>query len=110
MVESDPLKKVDFTGAIFLRRTDELAITLYQDDRSRRYFKDKGMEADFIWLRQNFRAKKSPGLRDKGRAALACTGDQRRRARKNLSSGPQVSQTDTGTPSATKYLVQLWPP
>jgi dipeptidyl aminopeptidase/acylaminoacyl peptidase len=50
MVESDPLKKVDFSSAVFSEATDELAITLYQDDRVRRYFKDKGFEADFRWL------------------------------------------------------------
>jgi dipeptidyl aminopeptidase/acylaminoacyl peptidase len=50
MVESDPLKKVDFGGAIFSEVTDELAMTTYQADRQRRYFKDKGFEADFKWL------------------------------------------------------------
>ena len=50
MVESDPLKKVDFGGAVFSEATDELAITLYQDDHLRRYFKDSGFEADFKWL------------------------------------------------------------
>ena len=33
MVESDPLKKVDFGGAIFSEATDELAMTTY-DRRS----------------------------------------------------------------------------
>ncbi len=50
MVESDPLKRVDFGGAVFSEATDELAITTYDDDRVRRYFKDKGFEADFKWL------------------------------------------------------------
>jgi dipeptidyl aminopeptidase/acylaminoacyl peptidase len=50
MVESDPLKKVDFGTAVFSEATDELAITTYQDDHLRRYFKDKGFEADFKWL------------------------------------------------------------
>jgi dipeptidyl aminopeptidase/acylaminoacyl peptidase len=50
MVESDPLKKVDFGGAVFSEATDELAITTYEDDRVRRYFKDKAFEADFKWL------------------------------------------------------------
>jgi dipeptidyl aminopeptidase/acylaminoacyl peptidase len=49
-VESDPLKKVDFGSATFSEATDELALTSYQDDRTRRYFKDKGFEADFKWL------------------------------------------------------------
>jgi dipeptidyl aminopeptidase/acylaminoacyl peptidase len=50
MVESDPLKKVDFGGAVFSEATDELAMTTYEDDRVRRYFKDKAFEADFKWL------------------------------------------------------------
>lgn len=54
MVESDPLKKVDFSGAVFSEVTDELALTQYQDDRLRRYFRDKGMEADFKWLQKKF--------------------------------------------------------
>ncbi len=50
MVESDPLKRVDFGGAVFSEATDELAITTYDDDHVRRYFKDKSFEADFRWL------------------------------------------------------------
>jgi dipeptidyl aminopeptidase/acylaminoacyl peptidase len=57
MVESDPLKKVDFGGAIFSEVTDELAITAYQDDHLRRVFHDKGTEADFKWLRSKFPGK-----------------------------------------------------
>jgi dipeptidyl aminopeptidase/acylaminoacyl peptidase len=50
MVESDPLKKVDFGAAVFSEATDELALTTYDDDHVRRYFKDKSFEADFKWL------------------------------------------------------------
>jgi dipeptidyl aminopeptidase/acylaminoacyl peptidase len=57
MVESDPLKRVDFTGAIFSEVTDELALTQYQDDKLRRYFKDKDIEAGFQWLRAKFPGK-----------------------------------------------------
>jgi dipeptidyl aminopeptidase/acylaminoacyl peptidase len=63
IVESDPLKRVDFTGAIFSEATEELALTQYLDDHLRRYFKDKGIEADFQWLRAKF-----PG-KDVGRAS-----------------------------------------
>jgi len=63
LVESDPLKRVDFTGAIFSEVTDELALTQYQDDHLRRYFKDKDIEAGFQWLRAKF-----PG-KDVGRAS-----------------------------------------
>jgi dipeptidyl aminopeptidase/acylaminoacyl peptidase len=55
-VESDPLKRVDFGGAIFSEVTEELAQTNYTDDRVRRYFKDKGFETEFKWL-----AGKLPG-------------------------------------------------
>jgi dipeptidyl aminopeptidase/acylaminoacyl peptidase len=50
MVESDPLKRVDFGNAVFSEATDELALTTYDDDHVRRYFKDKSFEADFKWL------------------------------------------------------------
>jgi dipeptidyl aminopeptidase/acylaminoacyl peptidase len=57
MVETDPLKKVDFSGAVFSDATDELAITVYQDDHTRRYFRDKDTEAGFQWLRAKFPGK-----------------------------------------------------
>jgi dipeptidyl aminopeptidase/acylaminoacyl peptidase len=57
MVESDPLKKVDFGGAVFSEATNDLAITSYQDDHLRRYFKDKGFETDFKWLEGKFPGK-----------------------------------------------------
>jgi dipeptidyl aminopeptidase/acylaminoacyl peptidase len=56
-VESDPLKRVDFGGAVFSQATDELVMTSYLDDKQRVYFKDKGFEADYKWL-QN----KLPGM------------------------------------------------
>ena len=57
MVESDPLKKVDFGGAVFSEATDELAMTTYDDDRVRRYFKDKSFEADFKRLSEQLPGK-----------------------------------------------------
>jgi dipeptidyl aminopeptidase/acylaminoacyl peptidase len=57
MVESDPLKRVDLAAPVFSDATDELALTLYQDDKPRRYFKDKGFEADFKWLRAKLPGK-----------------------------------------------------
>ncbi len=50
MVEADPLKRVDFAGAQFSEVTDELAETFYADEHVRRYFRDKGYEADYKWL------------------------------------------------------------
>ncbi len=49
-VESDPLRRVDFGTAVFSERTDDLAFTTYTDDRQRRYFKDKELEAEFKWM------------------------------------------------------------
>jgi dipeptidyl aminopeptidase/acylaminoacyl peptidase len=57
MVESDPLKKVDFGNAVFSEATDELALTVYEDARERRYFHDKGFEADYKFLQT-----KLPGM------------------------------------------------
>jgi dipeptidyl aminopeptidase/acylaminoacyl peptidase len=57
ILESDPQKKVDFGGAFFDEATDELAFTTYEEDRPRRYFKDKGFGADFKWLDGKFPGK-----------------------------------------------------
>ena len=56
LVESDPLNRVDFGGASFSEVTDDLVLTSYNDDRQRRYWKDKSMEADYKLLQ-----KKLPG-------------------------------------------------
>ncbi len=40
-VESDPMNRVDFGGARFSDVSDELIVTIYQDDKPRIYFKDK---------------------------------------------------------------------
>jgi dipeptidyl aminopeptidase/acylaminoacyl peptidase len=50
LVESDPLKRVDFSGARFSEATDELALTIYVDEHRRRYYRDKGFEKDLTWL------------------------------------------------------------
>ena len=49
-VESDPMNRVDFGSAIFSELTDELILTTYNDDKVRRYWKDKTYEADYKWL------------------------------------------------------------
>ena len=50
LVESDPLKRVDFGGALFAEATDELVGTTYEDERTRVYFRDKAWEADYKLL------------------------------------------------------------
>src|SRR4029453_8954875 len=47
LVESDPLKRVDFGNAVFSEVSDELIATIYEDERERIYFKDKVYEADY---------------------------------------------------------------
>lgn len=49
-VESDPLKRVDISGVVFSEVSDELVLTTYSDEKTRRYFKDKKLEADYKWL------------------------------------------------------------
>lgn len=56
LVESDPLKRVDFGGAQFSEVTEELVETSYNDEHERRYFRDKSFESDYKWLQ-----KKLPG-------------------------------------------------
>lgn len=54
LVEQDPLKRVDLEDAAFSDVTHQLQLTSYYDDRLRRYFKDKAVEADFKLLQQKF--------------------------------------------------------
>ena len=56
-VESDPLGHVDFGGCGFHEVTDELIYTSYEDDKVRRYFRDKEFEADFLYLEQQLPGK-----------------------------------------------------
>ena len=56
LVESDPLNRVDFSGASFSEVSDELIATTYNDDRVRIYWKDKSFENDYKLLQ-----KKLPG-------------------------------------------------
>lgn len=51
-VESDPKKEVDFGGAEFSEKTDELTVTYYVGDRLRVYFKDKQWESDYNKLKK----------------------------------------------------------
>ena len=52
VVESDPEKEVDFGGALFSEKTDELVGTTYEGDRTRTYFRDKSSEADYEQIRK----------------------------------------------------------
>jgi dipeptidyl aminopeptidase/acylaminoacyl peptidase len=57
LVESDPLKQVDFSGARFSEATDDLVLTLYYGEHRRRYYRDKGFESDLKWLEGKFPGK-----------------------------------------------------
>lgn len=54
LVETDPLKRVDFGSGMFSQATDELVATVYEDDRTRLHFRDKAWEADYEFLRQKY--------------------------------------------------------
>ncbi|MGD0737381.1 MAG: alpha/beta fold hydrolase [Terracidiphilus sp.] len=56
-VESDPLGKVDFGGAMFSEATDQLVETSYYYDRAKNYYKDKAFGADHHWLEEHFKGK-----------------------------------------------------
>jgi dipeptidyl aminopeptidase/acylaminoacyl peptidase len=56
-VESDPLHKVDLGEELFSEATDKLVLTTYTDERTRRYFKDKKLEADYKWLQKRLPGK-----------------------------------------------------
>src|SRR6185369_9201816 len=57
VVESDPLKRVDFGNASFSEVTDELIATSYEDERDRIYWKDKNFEADYKFLQKQLPGK-----------------------------------------------------
>jgi dipeptidyl aminopeptidase/acylaminoacyl peptidase len=52
VVESDPMKEVDFGFAMFSQKTEELVGTTYVGDRSRTYFRDKSYEADYDQIKK----------------------------------------------------------
>jgi dienelactone hydrolase len=56
-VESDPLSRADVGEELFSEATDDLILTTYEDDRTRRYFKDKKLEADYKWLEKQLPGK-----------------------------------------------------
>lgn len=54
MVESDPLGKVDFGGALFSEATDELVETWYIAARVKTYYKNKAFGDDVHWIENKF--------------------------------------------------------
>ena len=57
LIESDPLKHVDFGNAIFSEVSDDLVATTYDDERQRIYWKDKTFEADYKYLQKQLPGK-----------------------------------------------------
>ena len=57
LVESDPLNRVDFGDATFSEVSDDLIATIYEDERQRIYWKDKGFEADYKLLQKQLPGK-----------------------------------------------------
>jgi dipeptidyl aminopeptidase/acylaminoacyl peptidase len=57
LVESDPLKRVDFGTPIFSDATDELLATVYEDERLRIYWRDASLKADYERLTKQLRGK-----------------------------------------------------
>ncbi|MEZ5425953.1 MAG: prolyl oligopeptidase family serine peptidase [Pyrinomonadaceae bacterium] len=51
-VEEDPLKRVDLKSTLFSELTDELIVTVYEDEKLRIYWKDPEFEADYQWLKE----------------------------------------------------------
>jgi dipeptidyl aminopeptidase/acylaminoacyl peptidase len=64
LVESDPLNRVDFSGAQISEVTDEIVATVYYDEKLRIYWKDKAFEADYKLLQSKLPGKEvRPGSR-----------------------------------------------
>jgi dipeptidyl aminopeptidase/acylaminoacyl peptidase len=78
VVESDPMKRVDFGSAYFSELDDELKATAYTDDRRRIYFRDKAWEADYAFLKKQLGDKEvgiSSSTADESRWLVSATGD-----------------------------------
>ncbi len=78
LVESDPLHKVDFGGALFNQTTNELIETWYTDARTKTYFKDKLYGADYRWLEKKYAGKDilvSSSTRDEQTWLVSATSD-----------------------------------
>jgi dipeptidyl aminopeptidase/acylaminoacyl peptidase len=57
LVENDPEKRVDLGGVETSDIDHHIFFTTYEDDRYRRYFRDKAFEAEYHWL-----SSKLPGM------------------------------------------------
>lgn len=99
-VESDPLKRVDFGGARFSDRTDELLVTTYEDERTRRYFKDKALEADYELLKKKLPGKElgfGSATRDERLWLVSASGDTEPAKRTSSIARPGSSRTSIGS-------------
>ena len=79
IVESDPLKKVDFGGASFNDNTRELISTSYTDDKTRVYWRDKDWEANYKYLQSKFPGREidfGSATRDYSKFLIVTWGDQ----------------------------------
>jgi dipeptidyl aminopeptidase/acylaminoacyl peptidase len=78
VVESDPLKRVDFGNAIFSDLDDEMKVTSYQDERRRLYFRDTTWEADHAFLTKQLGNKEvniNSSTADETRWLVSATSD-----------------------------------
>ena len=57
VVDQDPLKKVDFGGAVFSELNDKLVGTYYEDDKTRFYWTDKTYQEAYAFLSKEFPGK-----------------------------------------------------
>ncbi len=78
LVESDPDRQVDFGGAIFSEKTDELVGTTYVGDTTRTYFRDKTYQADYALIRKRLPGKEAEivgATSDDRQWMIAASGD-----------------------------------
>ena len=64
VVEKDPEGEVDFGSALFSDVTDELILTTYTDEKTRRYWKDTAFEKDYaLDAGRHYLGRQVPGRR-----------------------------------------------
>jgi dipeptidyl aminopeptidase/acylaminoacyl peptidase len=78
LVESDPIKRVDFGNALFSEVSDELIATTYNDERERIYWKDPAFESDYKFLQSKLPGKDisfASGTKDERRWLIVAASD-----------------------------------
>ncbi|MGE3466653.1 MAG: alpha/beta fold hydrolase [Pyrinomonadaceae bacterium] len=77
-VESDPMNRADLSDAPFSEITKDLIATVYEDDRARIYWKDKGFQKDHDLIKKRLGDREinfQSATKDESKAIVVTTSD-----------------------------------